>query len=152
MSTAMALCRSACAVLERTRLRDYSPPEFASYFFFPWDTEIRIILGALTHLRGFVLITLKGKFLTLTGQTIQDRVLKVIAASKRVPLESLDPESSFESLGIDSLDRLNILFDLESEFNVEIKDEEAQHIENIHEMIEGISRLVHARADSSSIE
>jgi acyl carrier protein len=94
----------------------------------------------------------KGIFLTLTGQNIQDRVLKVIATSKRVPLEGLNPDSSFESLGIDSLDRLNILFDLESEFNVEIKDEEAQHIENIHEMIDGITRLVQAKADSPSIE
>ena len=88
----------------------------------------------------------------MIDQTIQDRVLKVIATSKRVPLESLDLESSFKSLGIDSLDRLNILFDLESEFDVEINDDEAQHIENIHEMIEGITLLVQAKAGSSSVK
>jgi acyl carrier protein len=88
----------------------------------------------------------------LTCQTIQDRVLKVIATSKRVPIESLNPDSSFESLGIDSLDRLNILFDLESEFDIEINDEEAKQVQNINEMIAGITHLVQAKTGSSSIE
>jgi acyl carrier protein len=88
----------------------------------------------------------------LTGQTIQDRVLKVIATSKRVPLESLNPDSNFEALGIDSLDRLNILFDLESEFDIEINDEEAKQVKNIHEMIAGITHLIQAKTGSSSPE
>ncbi len=90
--------------------------------------------------------------LTSADQTIQDRVLKVIATSKRVPIESVQPDSSFESLGIDSLDRLNILFDLESEFDIEINDEEAKQVQNIHEMIEGITRLVEAKNTSSPSE
>ncbi|WP_254062417.1 acyl carrier protein [Acidobacterium sp. S8] len=78
--------------------------------------------------------------------------MKVIATSKRVPIESVQPDSSFESLGIDSLDRLNILFDLESEFDIEINDEEAKQVQNIHEMIEGITRLVEAKNTSSPSE
>lgn len=88
----------------------------------------------------------------MTDQTIQDRVLKVIATSKRIPLESVQPDSSFESLGIDSLDRLNILFDLESEFDIEINDEDAKKVKNIHEMIEGITQLVDAKTSSSPTE
>lgn len=78
-------------------------------------------------------------------QTIQERVLKVIANTKRVPLESVHPDSSFESLEIDSLDRLNILFDLESEFDIEINDEEAKQVKNIHEMVQGVTQLVEAK-------
>jgi acyl carrier protein len=88
----------------------------------------------------------------LPNQTIQDRVLKVIATSKRIPLESVGPDSSFESLNIDSLDRLNILFDLESEFEIEIDDEQAKQVQNIHEMIEGVTHLVEAKSSSSSAE
>jgi acyl carrier protein len=88
----------------------------------------------------------------LTGLTIEDRVLKVIATSKRVPIENVHPDSSFESLGIDSLDRLNILFDLESEFDIEINDEEAKQVQNIHEMIEGVTQLVQAKTDASPTE
>lgn len=84
------------------------------------------------------------------NQTIQERVLKVIATSKRVPLETVQPDSSFEALNIDSLDRLNILFDLESEFEIEIDDEQAKQVKNIHEMIEGVTLLVQAKSAPSS--
>lgn len=88
----------------------------------------------------------------MTEPAIQDRVLKVIATSKRIPLESVQPDSSFESLGIDSLDRLNILFDLESEFDIEIDDEQAKQVKNIHEMVEGVIQLVEAKAAPSPSE
>ncbi|WP_446742203.1 acyl carrier protein [Silvibacterium acidisoli] len=78
--------------------------------------------------------------------------MKVIATSKRIPIESVGPDSSFESLNIDSLDRLNILFDLESEFEIEIDDEQAKQVQNIHEMIEGVTHLVEAKSSSSSAE
>lgn len=80
------------------------------------------------------------------SDSIQDRVLRVIATTKRVPVESVTPDSSFESLGIDSLDRLNILFDLESEFDIEIDDEDAKQVTGIRQMIEGVTLLVDAKA------
>src|SRR6195952_6172392 len=80
------------------------------------------------------------------ADSIQDRVLRVIATPRRIPLESVRPDSTFEELGIDSLDRLNILFDLESEFDIEIDDEEAKKVQNIPQMIAGIEHLVDAKA------
>lgn len=88
----------------------------------------------------------------MSNQTIQERVLKVIATSKRIPLETVQPDSSFEALNIDSLDRLNILFDLESEFEIEIDDEQAKQVHNIHEMIEGVTLLVQAKNTSLPVE
>lgn len=75
--------------------------------------------------------------------------MKVIATSKRIPIESVQPDSSFESLGMDSLDRLNILFDLESEFDIEINDEDAKQVTSIREMIEGVTHLVQAKNSAS---
>ncbi|HVW77372.1 MAG TPA: phosphopantetheine-binding protein [Alloacidobacterium sp.] len=88
----------------------------------------------------------------MSNQTIQERVLKVVATSKRIPLETVQPESTFEALNIDSLDRLNILFDLESEFEIEINDEQAKQVHNIHEMIEGVTLLVQAKNASLPVE
>jgi acyl carrier protein len=84
------------------------------------------------------------------SDSIQDRVLKIIASTRRIPLESVRPDSTFEELGVDSLDRLNILFDLESEFDIEIDDEEAKKVQNIPEMIAGITHLVEAKATPES--
>lgn len=86
----------------------------------------------------------------MTNDTIQDRVLKVIATTKRIPLADVRPDSSFESLEIDSLDRLNILFGLESEFDIEISDDDAKDTQNIHEMIAGITQLVQANTKTPS--
>jgi acyl carrier protein len=82
----------------------------------------------------------------LMTDSVQDRVLKIIANTRRIPLESVRLDSSFEELGIDSLDRLNILFDLESEFDIEIDDEEAKKVQNIPQMIAGVEHLVDAKA------
>ena len=83
------------------------------------------------------------------SETIQDRVVKVIGKSRRIPPEDVKPESTFEELGIDSLDRLNILFDLESEFDVEIDDEDAKKVTNVGEMVAGITHLVEAKGTES---
>ena len=78
-------------------------------------------------------------------ETIQARVLRVIATTKRIPLANVTPDSTFEELGVDSLDRLNILFDLESEFDVEINDEDAKKVSSIHQMVDGITQLLYAK-------
>ena len=83
------------------------------------------------------------------SETIQDRVLKVIANTQRIPLERVKPDSSFEELGIDSMDSINILFDLESEFDIEINDEDAKKIRTIGEMVAGVTYLVEAKQNPS---
>jgi acyl carrier protein len=79
------------------------------------------------------------------SETIQDRVLRVIATTRRVPLETVRPDSTFEELGIDSLDRINILFELEGEFDIEIDDEQAKQVTTLQQMIDGITLLVDAK-------
>ncbi len=80
------------------------------------------------------------------SQNVQDRVLRVIATTRRVPLETVRPDSTFEELGIDSLDRINILFELEGEFDIEIDDEQAKQVTTLRQMIEGITLLLAAKA------
>ena len=80
------------------------------------------------------------------AESIQDRVLRVIATTRRVPLDTVRPDSTFEELGIDSLDRINILFELEGEFDIEIDDEQAKQVTNMQEMVAGIEKLVEAKA------
>ena len=79
------------------------------------------------------------------ADSIQDRVLRVIATTRRVPLETVRPDSTFEELGIDSLDRLNILFELEGEFDIQIDDEQAKQVSSLQQMIDGITVLVNAK-------
>ena len=73
------------------------------------------------------------------------RVLKVIATSKRIPLETVTIDSEFQQLGIDSMDAVEILFALENEFDITIPDEDARSVRSIRQMCEGVEKLVAAK-------
>lgn len=73
---------------------------------------------------------------------IETKVLEIIAQQKRVPVEQVTTESSFEELGLDSLDAVNILFEMESAFDISIPDEKAREIHSVREMIDGVKSLV----------
>ncbi len=76
------------------------------------------------------------------------RVIRVIARTQRIPVESITPDSTFEQLKIDSLDGINIVFALENEFGVEIPDEGVQSMRSVREATEGVARLMAAKSQS----
>ena len=78
------------------------------------------------------------------------RVLKVIATSKRIPLETVTIDGEFEQIGIDSMDAVEILFALENEFDISIPDEEVRQVRNVRQMCEGVARLVAAKSGAAA--
>jgi acyl carrier protein len=79
------------------------------------------------------------------SEELVQRVLKVIAASKRIPLETVTIDSEFQQLNIDSMDAVEILFALENEFDITIPDEEARAVRSIRDMCAGVEKLVAAK-------
>jgi len=80
---------------------------------------------------------------------LTERVISVIATTQRMPREKISPESTFEELGLDSLDSVNILFALEEEFKINIPDDDAREIRGVKQMIEGIEKLLAAPGGAS---
>ena len=78
----------------------------------------------------------------MSYEELTARVRAVIAATQHVPQEKITADSTFEELGIDSLDGINILFAVESEFNINIPDEAAQSIRSVQDVVEGIAKLL----------
>jgi acyl carrier protein len=79
-----------------------------------------------------------------------DRIRTVIAQTQRIPVEKVTIESSFQELGIDSMDGMNILFALESEFDINIPDDQAKDIRTVRQMAEGVAKLVEAKQAGSA--
>jgi len=77
----------------------------------------------------------------MSDELIQ-KVRTVIANTQRIPVEKITIDSSFQELGIDSMDGVNILFALENEFNISIPDEAAKQIRDVRQMIEGVEKLL----------
>ena len=84
----------------------------------------------------------------MSDELIQ-RVLKVIATVKRLPQEEVTIGRSFQELGIDSMDGVEILFALENEFDITIPDEDAKAIRSIREMAAGVDKLVAAKSSGT---
>ena len=84
----------------------------------------------------------------MSDDTIQ-RVLKVIATSKRIPPETVTIDSEFQQLGIDSMDAVEILFALENEFDISIPDDEVRTVRNVRQMCEGVAKLVAAKSEAA---
>jgi acyl carrier protein len=70
------------------------------------------------------------------------KVIAVIAHTQRIPPESISLNSTFEELKIDSLDGINIVFELEKAFDIEIPDEGVQNLHSVNETVEGVRKLV----------
>ena len=78
------------------------------------------------------------------------RVLKVIATSKRIPLEQVTIDSEFQSLNVDSMDAVEILFALENEFDINIPDDEVRSVRTVRQMAEGVEKLLAAKSAGAS--
>ncbi len=78
------------------------------------------------------------------SEELIQRVRTVIANTQRIPVEKVTIDSTFQELGIDSMDGVNILFALENEFNITIPDEAAKQIRDVRQVIEGVEKLMAA--------
>jgi acyl carrier protein len=57
------------------------------------------------------------------NNALLQKVVSIIASVKSIAPETIRPDSSLDELGMDSLDKINMLFELEGEFNIDIPDE-----------------------------
>ncbi|WP_221564206.1 MULTISPECIES: acyl carrier protein [Bacillaceae] len=71
---------------------------------------------------------------------IQDRITKIIVDRLGVDEEEVKLESSFkEDLGADSLDVVELVMELEDEFDMEISDEDAEKIATVGDVVDYIN-------------
>ena len=70
----------------------------------------------------------------------ESKVKEIIAKELEVDVKQLQPEAKFiEDLGADSLDIVELVMAMEEEFEVEIPDEEAEHIKTVQDAINFIN-------------
>jgi acyl carrier protein len=78
----------------------------------------------------------------MSNEELTGRVTRIIATAQHLPEEKVTADSTFAELGIDSLDGINILFAVESEFNINIPDDAAQSIRSVRDVVDGIAKLL----------
>jgi acyl carrier protein len=73
---------------------------------------------------------------------LAEKVLNLIAEVKRIPRESVSLTSTFEELKLDSLDAINLFYELEGAFNISIPDQLAKSVTNVQQMVEELKKLI----------
>lgn len=71
--------------------------------------------------------------------SVQDRVFEIITEQMGVSREQVTLETSFvNDLGADSLDQVELVMELEEEFDITIPDEDAEQIQTVGQAIKYI--------------
>jgi acyl carrier protein len=79
---------------------------------------------------------------TLTVASIEERVIDIVAEQLGVDKEKISPETSFvNDLGADSLDQVELVMELEEEFDIDIPDDAAENIQTVGQAIEFIEKV-----------
>jgi acyl carrier protein len=74
-------------------------------------------------------------------EAIEEKVMGAIARVTHTPIEQLTPDSTFEEIGMTSLDALALVAELEEEFGVEIANEDAMGLRNVRGAVECVRLL-----------
>ncbi|HXU93372.1 MAG TPA: acyl carrier protein [Gallionella sp.] len=74
-----------------------------------------------------------------------ERVSASIATISGLPVEQITPESTFESLGLDSLDAVELLLDIETTFNIEIEDADYENAKTVSDLVALVESAVNVR-------
>jgi acyl carrier protein len=80
---------------------------------------------------------------------VLESCIELVAKSRKLSPESIAPETSFEALGADSLDMINLSFEVEELFDVQIPDESLSSIHTVEDMARGVSALISAKTAAS---
>jgi acyl carrier protein len=81
---------------------------------------------------------------------IAKRSIEIIAKAKNIPTDTIHLDTTFEELNIDSLDKINISFEVEEAFNIEIPDEALGSLKTVGDVVNGVKQLIEAKAAAGS--
>jgi acyl carrier protein len=73
--------------------------------------------------------------------SVRERVIEIVAEQLGVDKEKINNETSFvNDLGADSLDTVELVMELEEEFDINIPDDAAEKIQTVGQAIEYIEK------------
>ncbi len=73
--------------------------------------------------------------------SVKDRVIDIVSEQLGVDREKVSPETSFvNDLGADSLDTVELVMELEEEFDINIPDDAAEKIQTVGQAIDYIEK------------
>jgi acyl carrier protein len=76
------------------------------------------------------------------SEEVFNRIKDLIVTKKGVDAEKVNIDSSFEELGMDSLDAVELVADMEEIFDVNIPNTDLQNFKTIRQAVEGLQKAI----------
>jgi acyl carrier protein len=73
---------------------------------------------------------------------VATRCIQIIATAKGISPASISLDSSFDSLAVDSLDKINISFEVEDAFSIAIPDDSLNSLKTVGDVVRGVESLL----------
>lgn len=78
--------------------------------------------------------------------SVEAKVIEAVAKVAKHKVEDVQLDSRFEQLGMDSLDRICLLFELEQAFDISIPEESVQNIETVQDIVTRLGKNLDGQA------
>jgi acyl carrier protein len=75
-------------------------------------------------------------------EAIFQKIVESITANTNIPVEDITINSSFEELGMDSLDSLSVIHNLENTYDITLSNENALKIKTVLDAVEVLEKFV----------
>ena len=73
---------------------------------------------------------------------LEEQVIEIIARKRKVDPSRVTLDTTFEELGIDSLDGMDLLFTFEDTFKISIPDSDAQRMKTARQIADGLRQML----------
>ncbi|MCA8956093.1 MAG: acyl carrier protein [Planctomycetes bacterium] len=77
-----------------------------------------------------------------TEQELFEKVAAALGEAKGIDPAEITLDSKFEQLGVDSLDAMELLFELEEQLDVDIPDAAARQMRTVRDVVVGLGKLI----------
>ena len=75
------------------------------------------------------------------SNNLESKVIGIVAEQLHMNAQEITPASTLVNLGADSLDRVELVMKFEEEFHIEIRDEDAEKLVTVADLIAYIQKL-----------
>jgi acyl carrier protein len=75
-------------------------------------------------------------------QEIYEQVAQFISETNDIPLEQIHIDATFEELGMDSLDGISLIDNLEAHYNISIPNQQVMKIRSVRLAVESLEKML----------
>lgn len=77
-----------------------------------------------------------------SSSNLTEQITDLIARSKSIDPVTIQPSNTFDELEIDSLDKINLTFEIEEIYSIQIPDDSLNDLRTVGDVVAGVQRLL----------